>query len=155
MVAGQQVKVTATFGAAGAGNGSLRVIANEPDVEVFIDGEDKGKAPVTMTDTRPGEHIVGGRKTGFKPQEQTVRVARSENAIVSSGWRSAPPDRPHGGLKVQSTVPNAEVFLDGSSLGRAPVDRQRSRSRASTTSSSTATATPTSSARSCWSRTRP
>ena len=105
------------------GNGSLRVISNEPDVEVFVDGEDKGKAPVTMTDTRPGEHIVGARKKGFKPQEQTVRVASNENAIVSFRMEVAPPDRPHGGLKVQSTIPNAEVFLDGSSLGRAPVDR--------------------------------
>jgi hypothetical protein len=35
----------------------------------------------------------------------------------------APPDRPRAVLKVQSQVPNAEVFLDGSSLGRAPVDR--------------------------------
>jgi hypothetical protein len=123
VVAGQQVKVSANFGAAASGNGSLRVIANEPDVEVFIDGEDKGKAPVTMTDTRPGEHIVGGRKKGFKSQEQTVRVATNENAIVSFRMEVAPPDRPHGGLKVQSTIPNAEVFLDGSSLGRAPVDR--------------------------------
>jgi CRISPR/Cas system-associated exonuclease Cas4 (RecB family) len=35
----------------------------------------------------------------------------------------APPDRPRASLKVQSQVPNAEVFVDGSSLGRAPIDR--------------------------------
>jgi hypothetical protein len=123
VVAGQQVKVTATFGAAASGNGSLRIIANEPDVEIYVDGEDKGKAPVTMNDIRPGEHIVGARKKGFKQQEQTQRVASNENAIVSFRMEVAPPDRPHAGLKVQSTIPNAEVFLDGSSLGRAPVDR--------------------------------
>jgi PEGA domain len=123
VVAGQQVKVAATFGAAASGNGSLRVISNEPDVEVYIDGEDKGKAPVSMNDIRPGEHIIGGRKKGFKPQEQTVRVESNQNAIVSFRMEVAPPDRPHAGLKVQSTIPNAEVFLDGSSLGRAPVDR--------------------------------
>ena len=33
VVAGQQVKVAATFGAAASGNGSLRVIASEPDVD--------------------------------------------------------------------------------------------------------------------------
>ena len=123
VVAGQQIKVAANFGAAASGNGSLRVISNEPDVEVYVDGEDKGKAPITMNDTRPGEHIIGARKKGFKPQEQTVRVASNENAIVSFRMEVAPPDRPHAGLKVQSTIPNAEVFLDGSSLGRAPVDR--------------------------------
>ncbi|HLK88499.1 MAG TPA: PEGA domain-containing protein, partial [Polyangia bacterium] len=123
VVAGQQVKVAATFGAAASGNGSLRIIANEPDVEIYVDGEDKGKAPITMEAIRPGEHIVGARKKGFKPQEQTQRVASNENAIVSFRMEVAPPDRPHAGLKVQSTIPNAEVFLDGSSLGRAPVDR--------------------------------
>lgn len=122
VVAGQQAKVAATFGAA-ASAASLRVISNEPEVEVFIDGEDKGKAPVTFADIKPGEHIVGGRKARFKPQEQTVRVAAGENAIVSFRMESAPVDRPHAALKVQSTIPNAEVFVDGSSLGRAPVDR--------------------------------
>jgi hypothetical protein len=119
--AGQQVKVAATFGA--ATSSSLRIISNEPDVEVFVDGEPKGKAPVTMNGIKPGEHIVGGRKQRFKPVEQTVRVAAGENAIVSFRMEVAPPDRPRATLKIQSQVPNAEVFLDGSSLGRAPVDR--------------------------------
>src|SRR6478736_1532714 len=119
--AGQQVKVAATFGA--ATNSSLRIISNEPDVEIFVDGESKGKAPVTMQGIKPGEHIVGGRKTRFKPMEQTVRVAAGENAIVSFRMEVAPPDRPRAALKVQSQVPNAEVFVDGSSLGRAPIDR--------------------------------
>ena len=118
---GQQAKVAATFGAT-AGTSSLRIISNEPDVQVFVDGEDKGKAPITLATIKPGEHIVGARKTGFKPIEQTVRVAATESAIVSLRMEAAPPDRPHGSLKVQSTVPNAEVFVDGSSLGRAPVD---------------------------------
>jgi len=119
--AGQQVKVAASFGA--ATNSSLRVISNEPDVEVFVDGESKGKAPVTVQAIKPGEHIVGGRKVRFKAVEQTVRVAPGENAIVSFRMEIAPPDRPRGALKVQSLVPNAEVFFDGSSLGRAPIDR--------------------------------
>jgi len=119
--AGQQVKVAATFAA--ATNSSLRVISNETDVEIFVDGESKGKAPVTLQSIKPGEHIVGGRKTRFKPMEQTVRVAPGENAIVSFRMEVAPPDRPRASLKVQSQVPNAEVFVDGSSLGRAPIDR--------------------------------
>ena len=119
--AGQQVKVAASFGA--ATNSSLRIISNEIDVEIFVDGESKGKAPVTIQSIKPGEHIVGGRKTRFKPMEQTVRVAPGENAIVSFRMEVAPPDRPRATLKVQSQVPNAEVFVDGSSLGRAPIDR--------------------------------
>ena len=117
--------MTANFGPAAApvAATTLRVISSEPDVAVFIDGEDKGRAPVTITDIKPGEHIVGARKKAFKAQEQTVRVTAGENAIVSFRMEAAPPDRPHAALKVQSMIPNAEVFLDGSSLGRAPVDR--------------------------------
>jgi len=125
VVAGQQAKVAASFAPAtpAVAGSSLRLISNEPDVEVYVDGEDKGRAPVTVSDVKPGEHIVGARKKAFKPQEQTVRVAAGENAIVNFRMEAAPPDRPHATLKVQSTIPNAEVFLDGSSLGRAPVDR--------------------------------
>jgi hypothetical protein len=119
--AGQQAKVTASFGA--ASNSSLRIISNEPDVEIFVDGESKGKAPVTIQSIKPGEHIVGGRKSRFKPMEQTVKVAAGEAGIVSFRMEVAPPDRPRAALKVQSAVPNAEVFVDGSSLGRAPIDR--------------------------------
>ena len=111
------------FGAAASGNASLRIISNEPDVQVFVDGEDKGKAPLTINNLKAGEHIVNARKIRFKAIEQTVHVAAGENAIVSLRMEIAPPDRPHAALKVQSTVPNAEVFVDGSSLGRAPVDR--------------------------------
>ncbi len=125
VVAGQQVKVAASFGPAAPSvtASSLRLISSEPDVEVFVDGEDKGRAPVTVDNLKPGEHIVSARKKAFKSQEQTVHVAAGENAIVNFRMEAAPPDRPHAALKVQSTIPNAEVFLDGSSLGRAPVDR--------------------------------
>jgi hypothetical protein len=120
--AGQQAKVAATFGSA-ASAGSLRVISNEPDVDVYLDGELKGKAPAVFQNVKVGEHIVTGRKPRFKTFESTVKVAPNDTSIVSLRMEAAPPDRPRATLKIQSTVPNAEVFLDGSSLGRAPVDR--------------------------------
>jgi hypothetical protein len=123
VVSGQQTKVAATFGAAGAGTGSLRVIASEIDTQVFVDGEDKGKSPATVANVGPGEHFVEGRKAKFKAVQQTVRVAPGENAVVQLKMEVAAADRPHATLKVQSAVPNAEVFVDGSSLGRAPIDR--------------------------------
>jgi hypothetical protein len=120
---GQQVKVAATFGASAAGNGSLRVIASEPDAEIFVDGEDKGRSPASIASIPPGDHVVEARKVKFKPAQQTIHVVAGQNALAQLTLEIAPPDRPHAGLKVQSTVPNAEVFVDGSSLGRAPVDR--------------------------------
>ena len=119
---GQQVKVNAVFGAA-ANAGSLRIIASEPDAEIFVDGEDKGRSPASVASIRAGDHIIEARKPKFKSVQQTVRVSEGQNAVVQLKLDLAPPDRPHAGLKVQSPVPNAEVFMDGSSLGKAPVDR--------------------------------
>jgi hypothetical protein len=123
VASGQQTKVAAAFGAAAAGGGSLRVMASEPDATIFIDGEDKGHSPANVASLKAGEHVVEARKAKFKPVQQTVRVASGESSVVQLKMELAPPDRPHGTLKVQSTVPNAEVFVDGSSLGRAPIDR--------------------------------
>lgn len=145
IVSGQQSKVTANL-AVDTGS-TLRVISSEPDVTVFVDGDDKGRAPITIKDVKPGQHIVDGRKPKFKGTAQTIKVAPGEQAIVELKMSPATPDRANATLKVQSTVPNAEVFVDGSSLGRAPVDRA-DWNPASITSSSTRTASPTSSARS-------
>jgi hypothetical protein len=119
---GQQVKVSAVFGP-NVGTGSIRAIASEDGAQIFIDGEDKGKTPATANNVKPGDHIVEARKAKFKSVQQTVHVGQGDNAIVQLKMELAPPDRPKATLKVQSTVPNAEVFVDGSSLGRAPVDR--------------------------------
>lgn len=124
ITAGQQAKVAAAFGAAAAQPASsVRIIASEPDVTVFFDGEDKGRAPVTIKDVKPGQHIVEGHKNKFKTNEQTIKVVGGESSVVQLKMEVAPIDRPKAALKVQSTVPNAEVFVDGSSLGRAPIDR--------------------------------
>jgi PEGA domain len=123
VVAGQQTKVAASMGPS-ASVGALRVIASDTDVEVFVDGESKGKAPVDIKDIKVGQHIVEGRKTRFKPQEQAIQLAGGEQTLIRLKLEPLPDDRPRGILKIQSEVPDAEVFLDGSSLGRAPVERR-------------------------------
>jgi hypothetical protein len=123
VVPGQQTKVAATL-AQTASVGSLRVIASDTDVDVFVDGEAKGKAPVDLKDVKAGQHLIEGRKPRFKSQEQTVRVAAGDVQLIRLKLDPAADDRPHAILKIQSLVPDAEVFLDGSSIGKAPIDRR-------------------------------
>ncbi len=125
VISGQQVKVAAALGApapAPSALATLRVISNEPDVDVYVDGEHKGKAPAEVRDVKPGQHIVEGRKPKFKIEEQIAKLTPNEQLLVR--LKAEPSDeKPKGMLRVQSAVPDAEVFLDGSSLGKAPVDR--------------------------------
>jgi hypothetical protein len=124
IVSGQQSKVTANLGVAADSIADLRVIATEADVEVFVDGEDKGHAPLEIKDMRPGSHVIEGRKPRFKPQQQAIKIAGGEQAVIQLKMELSPEDRPKAALRVQSAVPDAEVFLDGSSLGKAPVERR-------------------------------
>jgi hypothetical protein len=123
ITSGQQSKVAANIGPSTAA-GALRIIASDADVQVFVDGEDKGKAPIDVKDVKPGQHIIEGRKAKFKAQEQTVRVAGGEQTLIRLKLEPAPDDRPRAILKIQSPVPDAEVFLDGSSVGKAPIERK-------------------------------
>jgi hypothetical protein len=124
VVSGQQSKVAANLVSAAASIGAVRVISNEGDVEVFFDGEDKGRAPIDLKDVKPGQHIIEGRKAKFRSQEQSVRVGGGEQALVELKLEAIPEDRPKAQLRVQSAVPDAEVFLDGASLGKAPIERK-------------------------------
>lgn len=121
IVAGQQAKVSANLGAsAGAG---LRIVSTESNVQVFIDGEAKGNAPVSVADIRPGQHLIEGRKPQFRPFEQTVEILPGKQSLVQLKMEPGSDDRGKAILRVQSTVPDAEVFLDGATLGKAPIDR--------------------------------
>ncbi len=121
IVSGQQAKVNANVG--GSGGAGLRIVSSEPHVDVFIDGEPRGKVPVNIADIKLGQHLVEGRKPHFKPFEQTVDITPGKQVLVQLKMEPGSDDRGKSILKVQSTVPDAEVFLDGSTLGKAPVDR--------------------------------
>ena len=121
ITSGQQAKVAANLGgAAGAG---LRIVSTEPNVEVFVDGESKGKVPVNIADIKAGQHLVEGRKPQFRPFEQTVEIVPGKQSLVQLKMEPGADDTGKSILRVQSTVPDAEVFLDGATLGKAPIDR--------------------------------
>jgi hypothetical protein len=118
--AGKQVKVNPS----GVGaTGGLRVLANEQDVEIFLDGKPVGRAPAELPAVPAGQHVIEGRKPGFKSTEEAIKLTPGEQMLVRLKLEPSL-ETPKGMLRVQSPVPNAEVFLDGASLGNAPIDRK-------------------------------
>ena len=116
-------KTTVTVGAAG-GTGTFRVVANEADVEILLDGKPAGRAPLDLTDVASGQHVLVGRKRGYRGIEQTVKLTPGERLLVKLEVEPDPDGVTGAILRVQSSEPNAEVFLDGASLGRAPIERR-------------------------------
>ncbi len=123
VVAGQQTKVVAQLLPAAPAAGSLKVLSATPMADVLVDGDEKGPANAEIRDVRPGTHIVEVRARGFESKRQPVEVKAGEMQVVSIDLAPAQETRATAMLHVISPVPEAEVYLDGALVGKAPVDR--------------------------------
>ena len=121
--ANRQAKVEAHLAPQAPQVGSFRVLSTTPGAEVFVDGQDAGPANSEIKNLSPGKHLVEVRAKGYQPQSAVQDVVAGEARLwqVELAQGSAPsgPTR----LRIVTPVPDAEVFIDGASVGHAPVDR--------------------------------
>jgi hypothetical protein len=123
VAANAQVKVSAGLKATiGGQGGSIRVLSNVNGAHVFLDGTDMGAVPVDIKDAKPGEHIIDVKAPGYQDREEKVTVNAGSAAILKLDL-NASVAKDTGTLKVTSLVPNADVFVDGASVGKAPYEK--------------------------------
>jgi hypothetical protein len=119
---GKQTKVTGA--PAGGLTGSVRVLANSEDVEVYLDGRVVGKTPADIPNVPAGQHVVEGRKKGYSSAEEVIKLTPGEQLMVRLKIEKSNEVVTRAILSVKSAEPNAEVFLDGASVGNAPIERK-------------------------------
>ncbi len=126
VVANQQIKVRAELAALlNGGVGVVRVLSDAQGARALIDGTDMGPVPVDIKDVKAGEHIVQVKAAGFTTGEKKVTVAAGGSQIVKFDLNpEAPGDQ--GILKVVSSVPDAQVFIDGAGVGKVPQEKKLS-----------------------------
>ena len=124
VTANQQTKVRAELAALMSGGvGVVRVLSDAQGARAFIDGTDMGTVPVDIKDVKAGEHIIQVKAPGFQTGEKRVQVTAGGSQIVKFDLNpEAPGDQ--GIIKVVSTVPEAQVFIDGASVGKVPVEKK-------------------------------
>jgi hypothetical protein len=120
VVADQQTKVHAEIAALlNGGVGVVRVLSDAQGAVVVLDGVEMGPVPYDLKDVKAGEHIVQVKAPGFQTGERKVTVVAGRSEIVKFDLNpEAAADT--GVLKVVSTVPEAEVFIDGAAVGKVP-----------------------------------
>jgi hypothetical protein len=102
--------------------GSIVVDADVPDAEVWLDGnKSAGTTPLFLTDVIEGLHVVEVRKEPAVPWKQTVQVVAGQQAKVRAELKATLGGQ-GGVVRVLSNVAGAEVFLDGTPMGKVPVD---------------------------------
>ncbi|CAN5711677.1 hypothetical protein BH11MYX3_BH11MYX3_42000 [soil metagenome] len=124
VVANQQVKIRAELAALmNGGVGVVRVLSDAQGARAMIDGTDMGPVPVDIKDVKAGEHIVQVKAPGFATGEKKVMVAAGGSQIVKFDLNpEAAGDQ--GILKVVSSVPDAQVFIDGAGVGKVPQEKK-------------------------------
>lgn len=125
VVAGQQVKVRAELKATlGGGGGNLRVLSNVDGAKVFVDGTEMGVVPLDVKDVKPGEHIIELRAPGYQVRREKVVTNNGQAQIFSFDLNPEAGAADEGTIKVVSPVPDADVFIDGASVGKVPQDKK-------------------------------
>lgn len=125
--ADKQVKVRAELAA--QGYGIVRVLSDTPGSRVYIDGADMGPAPVDIKDVKPGEHILQVKAPNFAPTEKRITVIAGGSPQVVKFDLAAEAAKDSGTLKVISSLPDAEVVIDGAVVGKAPQEKKLSQGK--------------------------
>lgn len=100
--------------------GTLTVITSPSGAQVKIDGKEKGKTPLTITDAQPGERKVEVSRAGHATATKTVTVKANESAMLEITLAQK-----MGKLHVEAPE-NAAVFFDGTRVGTGSVTKELS-----------------------------
>jgi D-lyxose ketol-isomerase len=95
--------------------GSVSVKSEPSDAKAFVDGKESGTTPFTMTDLKPGTHMVEVSKAGHENwSEKVVVEADKENSIVALLQKIT------SSISIKSTPSKAKIYIDGEDSGTTP-----------------------------------
>lgn len=103
----------------GSRTGSVEVTADVEGAGLLVDGRRLGGVPQRVDGLPAGSHRVRVEKEGRPPYELEVQVIPGQLARVRARLAAAGPAR---GLRVDSDVAGASVFLDRKFVGKTPLE---------------------------------
>lgn len=105
----------------------LTIEASEGPAQVILDGRLLGIAnPQIRVQVAPGTYDLLVRKPGLPEFRQRITVGPAGLKVYARLGAAPPPPPPKYSLEVSSNVSGAEVFLNNSKIGTAPLERSLS-----------------------------
>jgi len=104
-----------------------RITTVPKGAQISVDGSDRGKSPITLTDLAPGKHTLTASMAGRVDAEQALLAEPGGDHEVEIKLQDRPsgpssPVQPKGKATLNvSSLPWAEVTLDGRPIGRTPI----------------------------------
>ena len=98
--------------------GTLQVLCNELDAEVFLDGASIGLTPIeTIPAVSNGKHELKLIKANFYPYLKQIVVKPGKTLRIDADLKPL-----FGQLSVTSNESNAQILIDGQAIGQTPYD---------------------------------
>lgn len=98
------------------GSASLFITSDPEGASIYLNGVEVGTTANPLLPLAPGTYEVELRKKGYVPESDTVTLEMEETQFLAFSLTEI-----RGGSILVSSVPSAEVFLDGRRVGRTPL----------------------------------
>lgn len=104
-----------------ANTGTIQILAEPKGVEILVDGQSQGEAPVKVEGLAEGTHLIEGKKDGYDAGEQSLDIKKGEFKTIKLTLKEKTQPAAAGTLQVSSNIQGATVTLDGKEAGKTPL----------------------------------
>lgn len=94
---------------------ALKIQSTPLDAEIFLNGKNYGNTPQIVRELLIGNYELELRKVGFGAMKRQVEVREGETIELNETLSS------NGSISITSNIEGAEVFIDGTYKGMAPI----------------------------------
>ncbi|MDP7531065.1 MAG: PEGA domain-containing protein, partial [Candidatus Scalindua sp.] len=95
--------------------GAIKINSEPANATIYLDGKKVGKTPDTIRSIAPGTHEVEVRMKGHEKWKRSVKVNVGKEKVLTALLQIKT-----GSIRVESTPPNADIYIDGEKAGTTP-----------------------------------
>ena len=97
--------------------GSILIESKPSKARLYLDGKEVGKTPANLRSIVPGTHEVEVWMDGYEVWSESVNIEGDKEKAITAVLQIKT-----GSVIIESTPPNASVFLDGEEVGKTPAN---------------------------------
>ncbi len=98
--------------------GSIYVTSTPSGAAIYLNGNYRGVAPLTIRDLTPGTYNLGADRSGYQSDWSSVTVRAGQQSDIRF---SLSPIQQYGSVSITSSPSGAYVYMDGVYKGRTPL----------------------------------
>jgi hypothetical protein len=99
------------------GTGTIHIAGTPQGSSVMMDGADRGKTPLIMSNIPSGNHVLSVVSSGFVSFTDTITLNAGEDKTITAALVKL------GGFSISTIPSNARVSLDGKQIGETPLEK--------------------------------